>query len=176
VDSQRSINLRKLLQKFEILDDKRKILFEELTNTLNEILGRIFESYNNDPNSSYLVTGWRIGITRRRGSIQMPNGWVYPILGDCKIIVVIKELVDRKYGVKYDPGRPIPNYEESKKLEAEIAKALDKKIRPRGRSHRIEVYLFSEPNYSAEYAEGSFPQHFYYLFIRKCLFLFHATS
>jgi hypothetical protein len=147
------LTLGGLFRKYEMLDVRREHVFAELMKTLNETLQNIFREFNESSGSKYVVNKWRAGVTRFLFNIRLPNGSLYPGLGgECRIIIIVKELVDRNTGERYNINRPLPNNEEIEKLERDLSRLLDRKVRQKVRRY-IALYFYQEPDYPVEYAE-----------------------
>lgn len=153
--SKKPLNLRRLFEKYERLDNKRDQAFKELTETLNEILRKKFKEFNESSDSGLLITKWQVGITKDAYSARLSNGRVVSIKGECKLVIIVKELLDKNRRVRYDINNSIIlTYEEGEKLQIELREFLDQKLRPSKLGYRhIKLYFFSRPNYPARYAE-----------------------
>jgi hypothetical protein len=147
------LTLGGLFRKYEMLDVRREHVFVELMKTLNETLQNVFREFNESSSSKYVVKKWQAGVTRFLFNIRLPNGRVYPGLGGkCRIIIIVKELVDRNTGERYDIDRPLPNNEDIEKLERELSRLLDRRVGQKVRRY-IDLYFYKEPDYPVEYAE-----------------------
>jgi len=144
-----------LFEKYERLDDKKEWAFKELTDALNMMFRKAFREFNNSSGSRYLVESWRVGLIRPAYEQTMPNGRVFSVRRDCKLVIIVREILDRD-NRRYDIDDPILDRENEKKLQIELTDYIHRELSRaiRYRYISFELHLFDFPDYPAKYAEA----------------------